>query len=154
MDASLVSPSLWRAGSQLRLLLSVWRAGCGNATATTMCVCVRKCVSLNVCAPPPPLCSEGDRGQVPWIARSLLPYPSLFQALLPLSLPLSLSWHQHSRDLCQNTRQGCQDTWRLLKRAREGEKTADCFICGVHTVQTASFCGHSLCCRCFYVCAA
>lgn len=121
VDASLVSdplsplPALYPAGSQLRLLLSVWRAGCENVAATSLCVC--ECVSLNACAPPPPLSSEGDRGQVPWIARSLLPFPSLFQSPPPTPLP-SLSWHQHSRDCCQNTRQGCQDTWRLLNRGR------------------------------------
>lgn len=124
----------------IRLLLSVWRAGCENVAVTPMC----ECVSLNACAPPPPLCSEGDRGQVPWIARSLLPLPSLFQSLHPPpSLP-SLSWHQHSRDCCQNTRQGCQDTWRLLNRERECAKTSNCSVCRVHTVQAASFCGHSL----------
>lgn len=47
-----LSPSLALcrgAGSQPRLLLSVWAAGCENVAA----MCVRECVSLNACAPPP-----------------------------------------------------------------------------------------------------
>lgn len=86
LDACLVSLALLRCLSTpfaaVSLESSLWKCGCYYY------VC--KCASLNACAPPPPLCSEGDRGQVPWIARSLLPLLSLSQAFIPSSLPSSL----------------------------------------------------------------
>lgn len=86
LDACLVSLALLRCLSTpfaaVSLKSSLWKCGCYYY------VC--KCASLNACAPPPPLCSEGDRGQVPWIARSLLPLLSLSQAFIPSSLPSSL----------------------------------------------------------------
>lgn len=108
-----------------------------------LCVCASVFLSVHVLRLPLLYAQRETRGQVPWIARSLLPFPSLslslsFRPSTLIPSLLSLSWHQHSGDLSQNTRQGCQDTWRLLNRRKEGKKTVDCFICWVHTIQSAS----------------
>lgn len=135
-------PLLYRADSKLRLLLSVWRAGCENVAATSACVCV----SLNACAPPPPLSSERDRGQVPWIARSLLPPPlSLSLSVLPSpSLPSPLSADINTQGTAAKIPGKVVKILGGYWIEREGEKTADRFVCWVHMTQTATFCGHSL----------
>lgn len=96
VDASLVSflpssalNSVCCCQSESRL----WK--CGGYSCVW--VCFSQCMRAS------PSCSMGDRGQVPWIARSLLPLPSLIQSLYPPPCLPSLSWHQHSGDCCQNT---------------------------------------------------
>lgn len=88
VDASLVSSPplpLYRAGSQLRLLLSVWRAGCENVAATSICVCVSEresvCFSQCMCASP--------SSKAPGRQRTSALNSPLTPPLLP-SLPLSV----------------------------------------------------------------
>lgn len=145
LDACLLSLALLRCLSTpfaaVSLKSSLWKCGCYYYA------CVQVCFPQCMCASPSSVLRGRQRTSALNSPLTPPPPPSLRPSSPPPSLPPSLpslSWHQHSRDLCQNTRQGCQDTWRPLNRAREGEKTADCFICWVHTVQSASLCDHLL----------
>lgn len=121
----------YRARSKLRLLLSVWRAGCENVA--TICVCFPQCM----CASPSSKLRVRQRTSA--LNSPLTPPPSPCLPCLSLSFSPSitrpslpfLSWHQHSRNQCQNTRQGCQDTWWLLNREKS-EKTADFYLWRSH----------------------
>lgn len=83
VGSSLLSLPPFRARPKLRLPLSVWRAGCENVAASTMHVCACVCDSLNACAPPPPLSSEGERTSA--LNSPLTPPPSSFSLYLSAS---------------------------------------------------------------------
>lgn len=129
-------PSLSPAASPLRLLLSVWRAGCGNVAATRICVCVSVFLSMHVRLPPP-LCSEGDRGQVPWIARSLLPLPSLFQSLPPSPLSADINTQGTAAKIPGKVVKILGGYW--IEGERGWKDSRLFYLFRVHTVQSASF---------------
>lgn len=141
-------PSLCCAGSKLRLLLSVWRAGRENVAATSISVCV--CVRFSQCMCASPSSWLWGRQRTSALNSPLTPPP-----YSPLSLSLSVSPTPSLPSLLSadiNTQGTAAKIpgkvvkilggyWIERVRVKRQQTVLSVWV---HTAQIPTFCGHSL----------